>query len=157
MVKWLLAVPVYNLVESLVDACRDAVQPIPGSVLYCDLTFGFSEHSGIYLGNGRIAHLNGKGLIESVDQEEFLDGTTGVSILVSSRDTKAVGSQQVADRARAMLGKRRSYNLILNNCHQFTAGCLSGNFDNNKNFMWLLKNETSAKLRANTWREWRQD
>lgn len=155
MVQWLFGIPVCNIVESVVDGCRDAVQPIPGSVLYCDLTFGFTEHSGIYLGNGRIAHLNGKGLIESVDQEEFLDGTTGLSILVSSRDTKAVGSQQVANRARAMLGQRRSYHFILDNCHQFTAGCLTGDFNNKNNFLWMLKDEASATLRANTWREWR--
>ncbi len=157
MVQWVLSIPVYNLVESLVDGCRDAVQPIPGSVVYCDLTFGFTEHSGIYLGNGRIAHLNGKGLIESVDKEAFLDGTTGVSILVSSRNSKPVGSQQVANRARAMLGKRRSYNMIFDNCHQFTAGCLTGDFNNGNNFFWMLKDQVSAKLGANTWREWRQD
>lgn len=149
--------PALNLVESLVDTFRDGVTPVPGSVVYCDLAFGYAEHSGIYLGNGRIAHLNGKGLIESVDQEAFLDGTTGVSILVSSRDTNAVGNKLVADRARAMLGQRRSYNFILDNCHQFAAGCLTGDFNNANNFLWMLKHEAGTKLRANTWREWRQD
>lgn len=72
MVQWLFGIPVCNIVESVVDGCRDAVQPIPGSVLYCDLTFGFTEHSGIYLGNGRIAHLNGKGLIEMAILATFM-------------------------------------------------------------------------------------
>ncbi|MDP5131961.1 MAG: lecithin retinol acyltransferase family protein [Paraglaciecola sp.] len=149
--------PALNLVESLVDTFRDGVTPVSGSIVYCDLAFGYAEHSGIYLVNGRIAHLNGQDLIESVDQEEFLDGITGVSILVSSRDTNAVGNKFVADRARAMLGQRRSYNLILDNCHQFAAGCLTGDFNNANNFLWMLKHEASNKLRVNTWREWRQD
>ena len=35
---------------------RDHVQPMPGSVLYCDLWVAV-EHSGIYVGNGKIANI----------------------------------------------------------------------------------------------------
>ena len=35
---------------------RDQVTPEPGSVLYCDLWVAV-EHSGIYLGDGRIANI----------------------------------------------------------------------------------------------------
>ena len=37
------------------------VKPVPGSVVYCDLGFGFIEHSGIYIGNGRIVALERDG------------------------------------------------------------------------------------------------
>ena len=48
------------------------VMPKKGSVLYCDLTGSFLEHSGIYVGDNRIVHLNGKGEIEVVSPAEFL-------------------------------------------------------------------------------------
>ena len=155
MLNYLIAPPVYNLVESFVDGFRDAVKPVTGSVLYCDLVFGYAEHTGIYLGAGRIAHLNGQGIIEAVDRETFLEGTTGVSILVSSKDKQAVGSPIVADRAKYMLGRRRKYNFLLDNCHQFAAGCLTGNFNNTQNFLWMVKDEAERRLSSNTWREWR--
>ncbi|KKO47674.1 hypothetical protein VT06_15790 [Arsukibacterium sp. MJ3] len=141
--------------ESLVDACRDAVQPLPGSVVYCDLAFGFAEHTGIYLGGGRIAHLNGNGIIESVDQHDFVKGTPSIRIVVSARNTSAVGCGKVAERARTMLGSRRRYNFILNNCHQFTAGCLTGDVENANSFLWMVKFEAEKKLRADSWRAWR--
>ena len=55
---WLLTKPVLNMAEGIIDACRDQVQPEIGSVLYCDLAFGYMEHSGIYIGNRQIVHLN---------------------------------------------------------------------------------------------------
>ena len=48
------------------------VMPKKGSVLYCDLSFGIAEHSGIYVGDNRIVHLNGKGEIEAVSPAAFL-------------------------------------------------------------------------------------
>jgi hypothetical protein len=46
------------------------------------------------------------------------------------------------------------YNLILDNCHQFTSGCLSGNFENAHNFFWMVRDETFKVLGANGWRVW---
>ena len=48
------------------------VTPQKGSVLYCDLSFGIAEHSGIYVCDNRIVHLNGKGEIEVVSPAAFL-------------------------------------------------------------------------------------
>ena len=150
----LLLMPLYNMGESIVDACRDQVQPKIGSVLYCDLAFGYADHSGIYIGNGKIVHLSGKGNIEIVTPKQFIDGGTACSIYVSCKETASVGCKDTAKRARSMVGRSRSYNFILDNCHQFSSGCLTGDFDNSHNFLWMLKDESSKKINSNSWRYW---
>lgn len=149
-----------SLLESFIDnVFRDKVsEPQVGSLVYCDIVTGYAEHSGIYVGKRRIVHLNGDGLIESVSPQEFIGRlggfNTAMSIYVSCYETKAVGSYIVADRARIAVGKKRDYSLIFDNCHQFSAGCLTGNFDNSCNFMWMLKDESKKHLNSNSWRIW---
>lgn len=147
--------PVGNLVESFVDnVIRDNVTPKPGSVVYCDLAFGYAEHSGIYVGNNKIVHLNNKGIIETVSPKEFIDGTTAISIYVSSSSGTSDGDESVAQRALDAVGRQRDYNVILDNCHQFSSGCLTGNFDNTDNFLWMLKDTTQKRLGSDEWRVW---
>jgi uncharacterized protein YycO len=153
MLQW-LAMPIYNALESIVDECRDQVQPAVGSVLYCDLAFGYMDHSGIYIGNGQIVHLAGNGNIEVVTPKQFISGGTACSIYVSCSGTSAVGSKIVGQRAREMVGQARSYNFIMDNCHQFAAGCLTGDFDNSSNFLWMLKDQSKRTLGSDTWRYW---
>jgi len=148
-----------NLIESFVDnVCRDKVSAKPGSVLYFEMAFGAAEHSGIYVGNGEVVELSGEGDIQQVSVPEFLCVPalvdTAISIYVSSKDGHAVGSQAVARRARSMVGSRRNYNLILDNCHQFTSGCLTGDFENADNFLWMLKDTAKKRLGADEWRVW---
>ena len=130
------------------------VMPKKGSVLYCDLTGSFLEHSGIYVGDNRIVHLNGKGEIEAVSPAEFLSLFALQDIYVSCMENSAVGSEHVANRALSIVGEKRSYNLMLDNCHQFTTGCLTGNFENSKNFLWMLKMQAEKTLNADTWNLW---
>lgn len=146
-----------NAFESIKDNhIRNTVAyPAVGSVVYCDLAFGFAEHSGIYIGNQQIVHLNKYGSIEIVSPEQFTSGTTALSIYTASRNNNSVGSQKVAERARFMVGKRRNYNVLLDNCHQFSSGCLSGDFENYDNFLWMLKDTTKKTLNADTWLVWR--
>ena len=68
------------------------VIPKKGSVLYCDLTGSFLEHSGIYVGDNRIVHLNGKGEIEVVSPAAFLSPFALQDIYVSCMENSAVGS-----------------------------------------------------------------
>ncbi|SEB14537.1 hypothetical protein SAMN05660964_03810 [Thiothrix caldifontis] len=150
----LLTLPISNMIEGIIDTCRDRVSPIIGSVLYCDLAFGYMEHSGIYVGNNKIVHLSGSGKIEIVNPKQFVDGGSGCGIYVSCYDNKAVGSNEVARVAESMVGRKRNYNFILDNCHQFSAGCLTGNFENPCNFLWMLKKETAETIGSNTWRFW---
>lgn len=153
----LLAPPAISLARSFMDnVLRDKVVPVAGSVVYCDVYA--VEHSGIYLGKGRIVHLNGSGEVEVVDAETFLNRLDGfnnaMSIYVSSADGVAVGSPNVARRARRQLGTTRNYNVIMDNCHQFASGCLTGQFDNADNFCWMLRGTAERVLGAREWRVW---
>ncbi len=147
-----------NAAKSLIDNhLREKVKPRVGSVVYCDLAV-VAEHSGIYVGKGKIAHLDGSGRIEIVTARQFLNRLGGlnpaVSIYVSCDENGAIKSSKIATRAREMVGCERSYNVILDNCHQFTSGCLTGNFGNADNFLWMLKDTAEKKLDVTTWRVW---
>jgi len=148
-----------NLAKSFFDnVLRDCVYPVKGSVVYCDLAFGSAEHSGIYIGNNEIVHLDGSGNVEIVDPKEFLNRLDGfnlaISIYVSCDGSSAVGGDIIAERAKKMVGEKRDYNLIFDNCHQFTSGCIMGNFENSDNFLWMLKDTAEKEINANTWRVW---
>ncbi|MBI9031689.1 hypothetical protein JEZ13_06795 [bacterium] len=144
-------------IKNIVRSIQEKVRPIPGSLVYCDL-MDVVEHSGIYIGDNRIVHLSGSGLIEAVSPETFIGRLNGLNksqfIEVSCVDGCAVGSEEVANRAIRMIGNTRKYNLIMDNCHQFTSGCLSGNFENADNFLWMLKDEARKVLGATQWRAW---
>ena len=150
--------PFLNFVESFVDnVIRDKVSsPAVGSMVYCDLLT--AEHSGIYVGKGKIVHLDGDGYIEIISPEHFLerlDGlNTAISVYVSCCGTEAVGNMQAAQRARDRIGKKLEYNVIFNNCHQFTAGCMTGHFDNGVMLFSSLKSIAERELCADTWRVW---
>lgn len=126
--------------------------------MYCKLG-GIAEHSGVYVGNGKIVHLDGDGSIEVVSRRTFIRRLGGVnpalSIYVSCVDTSAAGTEAVAKRAMAMIGRQRKYNVILDNCHQFTSGCLTGNFDNSDNFWWMVKDTAEKKYKVDNWRVWK--
>ena len=132
-------------------------EPIPGTPVYCNLAVAV-EHTGIYVGDNEIVQLNGDGNIEIVSPREFLARLDGlnpaVSIYCACRSGKALGRKVIADRARSMVGSRRDYSLVFDNCHQFTCGCISGDFENPCNFFWMVENEIRAKLGAFTWAEW---
>lgn len=128
--------------------------PEKGSVLYCDLTGSFLEHSGIYVGDNRIVHLNGKGEIEAVSPAEFLSPFALQDIYVSCMENSAVGSERVANHALSMVGKKRNYNFVMNNCHQFTTGCLTEDFENSSNLLTFLKMQAKDTLGADTWHLW---
>lgn len=145
---------VYNFAESFVDnVVFDKVKPVPGSILYTDLAFGYMEHSGVYIGQNQIVHLNSAGKVEIVSPDEFL-GHTAISIYVSSKGTDSVGNDNVAKKANYMVGASRDYNFLMDNCHQFSAGCMNGNFNNSSNFLWMLKDEAKKYLGSDNWRVW---
>ncbi len=146
--------------DHLVDNyIRDTVSPTRGCIVFCKLAGGV-EHSGIYVGNGKITHLDGSGAIESVSVSDFLRRLGGANpaftIYVSCANGSAVGSDSIARRAANMLGRSRKYNLVLDNCHQFTSGCLTGNFDNADNFLWMLKHTAEKVLGSDEWRAWKR-
>ena len=134
-----------------------AGKPVPGTPVYCNLAVEF-EHTGICIGDDKIVHLNGDGKIEIVSPRQFvarLDGLNpAISIYCASRNGKALGNASIAARARSMVNRRRNYHFLFDNCHQFTCGCLSGDFENPCNFFWMVEAEISDKLGSFTWAEW---
>lgn len=111
--------------------------PRPGTPLIVDL-FGIVEHSGIYLGNNRVAELFGDNLLREVTLREFIEGEKGEWVRTGKRIFAACGkesgellsSEHGADNARAYIRRYRTvkYNLFRNNCHLFSISCLSGVF-----------------------------
>jgi len=82
------------------------------------------------------------------------NNTTAISIYVSCKNDMPVGSEKVAKRAKNMIDKKRDYNVLFDNCHQFTFGCLTEDFENYDNFLWMLKDTARKILSCNTWRVW---
>ncbi|MCU5529332.1 hypothetical protein OCA90_00745 [Bacillus cereus] len=133
--------------------------PSMGAVLYCKLGFGIMEHSGIYVGHNNVMQLDGKGNINNVKFEEFTSNiTTHVSTIWFPCDKEtgqAISCIDAVDRAYEMFTKKRDYHLLLNNCHQFSSGCLTGDFENADNFLWMLKETLNKKHgKRIEWREW---
>lgn len=145
-----------GLIHQLDKFERKCVKPVIGSVVYCDLFSNLASHSGIYIGSNQIVHLNGKGQVEMVSPERFTAGTTASTIHVSCCGEKPVGSNIASNRAKKKLNTSRKYNLLFDNCHQFVAGCLTGDFDGNaNNFLWILEMTMEEQINFNNWRPWR--
>ena len=148
--------PIGSLAESFVDnVIRDKVTPVVGSVVHCSL-YGV-EHTGIYIGNGVIVELLGSGLIRETTPEGFMQGTNAISVYVACDGDQPLGASRIALRAVDMIGRQRQYNVLMDNCHQFSAGCISGDFSNANNFFWMLEDEISQKMNNGspiTWRVW---
>lgn len=150
------------IMESFIDnVLREKVAPEIGSIVYCDLCFNTVEHSGVYVGDNTIVHLDGSGIVEAVSPQEFLARLNGfntaMSIYVSCLDNKAVGDEEIAKRAKKQVGAKRNYKLLDDNCHQFTSGCITGNFDNNHNLFGSLKSRVEKYLGCNSFRVWDQN
>jgi uncharacterized protein YuzB (UPF0349 family) len=148
------------LTDSLIDnVFKDVVKPEPGCVVHCGLFAHQLEHSGIYVGDNKIIHLDGSGLIEEVTPEQFLRRLNGLdssmSIYVSCNGTDVTKSEIVADRALAKVGQKTNYSVLENNCHQFSSGCLTGNFNNSDRYFSDLENTAINILGLNEWRVWK--
>lgn len=104
--------------------------PAIGSIVYCNLALAF-EHTGIYVGNNKIVHLNGNGRIEKVSFQKFIERLDGNNLSFSifcavDKNGESIGSNKIAERALKMVGLRRDYNVAIDNCHRFTNYCLTG-------------------------------
>ena len=158
---------------------RDKVVPVPGSVLYCDL-WVLVEHSGIYVGGGKISNIVVDGLAESTvgrssPQSFTSKSTLGRKIYVSCDSEGAVGHGVVARGADAHVGERAFYGLVIKNCHEFSTKCVSyAGRDVTDDGLWAellsampdetweltlsaLKETARKKLGATKWRLWDWD
>jgi len=126
--------PVTDFCNSFIaNVFKEPVTPLPGSVVLCSLVAGIADHSGIYCGNNRIIELHGNGEVIETDFDGFLYGQpgdlpvkTGISIYVACEGMKPLALEKIRQRAEKRSGEYTSYNLALNNCHDFTSYCLTG-------------------------------
>lgn len=153
---------------------RAKVRPVPGSVVYCDL-WVMVEHSGIYIGEGRISNIVVDGIAESTVRTSDADDFTtksmlGRQIYVSCDGDGAVGHNAAAQGAIHHLGERAFYGLVISNCHQFSERCVNyvdgeaeiSFFDrmfsmipgNIEPTIASLKTAARKKLGATKWRLW---
>ncbi|HIW33172.1 MAG TPA: lecithin retinol acyltransferase family protein [Candidatus Paenibacillus intestinavium] len=134
-------------------------EPAFGAVIYTDLLFGVGDHSGIYVGNHEVVSLRGDGRIRKDSLRTFTGNLTTINThIYMPCDTSGypVGSYSAGSKAIDMIGESRSYHLLVDNCHQFCAGCLHGNFENSSNFLWMLKDEFEHSQHDQiTWKKWR--
>lgn len=105
-------------------------EPEIGSILYCNLGLA-CEHTGIYIGNDRIIHLNGNGMVEIVSPKEFCNRLGGLNpvftiFCVIDDYGTVISDVDCARRAMEMVGTKKNYNMVWNNCHNFTSYCLMG-------------------------------
>lgn len=118
-------------------------EPAVGAVIYCQLAT--AEHSGIYIGNGSVIELDGRGHIKKVSLKEFTGNLFStdkdIFIPVIKHTMLPIGDSDVAEEAINNLSKRRKYNLLDDNCHQFVTGCMIGDLENDCNFLFMVKEE----------------
>lgn len=146
---------IYSGAKSAIDNLfRKQVKPEFGSIVFCTLLPPLAEHSGVYVGENTIVHLNSKGDIEKVSLYQFLNRTPAISIYVSSKNGKAVGNEKVGKYALAQVGKKRNYNVVTENCHKFSSSCLTQNQNNNDILLTKLQSTTKQVLGADQWLVW---
>ena len=116
------------------------VKPKIGSLVATSLTFGFLDHSGIYIGNGMIIEQHGNHTLKKVSFEKFQNGdneikSRGLSISIQiacDSNGNPLSSKEVAKRAIELYNNKerrfKEYDIISNNCHQFSWHCISGDY-----------------------------
>ena len=100
----------------------------PGTPVFCYFTGEIAEHTGICLGD-TIVHLNGTGEVICTSPEVFLARLEGKNIAfdifyAAAGPNEPLGSPEIAERAKAAIGKTPGYDLLSANCHQFCIQCI---------------------------------
>lgn len=159
MIKYFLG---NSVVKSMISHFTDKfgqtiAEPQIGSILYTGLLADFMEHTGIYIGNGKIIELNNQGHITVVSPSEFVNGGTGINIYVSAQNGYPVGSSLIAERAikfEKEIGVK-NYNILFDNCHIFTSACIINELDNANSFLWMVKDLAKISIGADEWLVWK--
>ena len=106
---------------------------VPGCVLKCDLGV-LLEHTGIYVGKGKIVSLNRHGQIKTETPQTFFPPGTNpksskIYVACYGKTGEVLAAKYVARNAKRKIDDKTRYNVLFNNCHRFTAGCITGNFE----------------------------
>lgn len=110
------------------------VRPVKGCILKCDLGV-LLEHTGLYVGDGKIVSLNRHSQIRFENEHSFFPpGTNPQSNRIYAacygETDELLSSPLIARRAKKKVDQKTPYNVLFNNCHRFTVGCITGNFEN---------------------------
>ena len=105
-----------------------------GCILKCDLGV-LLEHTGVYIGKGKIVSLNRHGIVRVENEKSFFPPGTDpdkskIMVACAGETDKVLRSTKIAEAARKRIDEKTDYNLFFNNCHRFTTGCVTGNFQN---------------------------
>ena len=105
---------------------QQTVTPVNGAVVCCGI-YELFQHSGIWF-DGGIIELKGNGLVRSVTPDRFISNRSGNRIYVACNAAlRPLASTSCAQRATSHLFEYQEYDLINNNCHRFTLGCVLAN------------------------------
>ena len=107
---------------------------VKGCILKCDLGV-LLEHTGVYIGHGKIVSLNRHSEIKIENETSFFPpGTNPKSNRIYTacygNTDEPLCSTAIVRRAKKKINQKTPYNVLFNNCHRFTSGCITGNFDN---------------------------
>jgi len=132
---------------------------IVGAILYTNIGFAeFAEHTGIYLGADRIVELNGDGTIKIVNSWNFLNSSaqrTGDRIYIATDQFGyPLKNKDIALRAIKQINNKWEYDLLMENCHEFTAGTITNIFENDYNFFFMINELIKEKLNNNQDFKW---
>ena len=113
---------------------KPEIAPVRGCILKCDLGV-LLEHTGVYIGDGKIVGLNRHSQIKVENEQSFFPPGTNpksnrIYVACYGDTDEPLTSDAVAKRAKKKVDKRTPYNVLFNNCHRFTTGCITGNFEN---------------------------
>ena len=130
-------------------AGRLIAPPSPGTPLLVSLALAV-EHTGIYLGNNRVAELRCDGTVAAATLTEFINGDsedplsfrngTRIFAACDARTRKPIGAHHVWQTAQEAVrrGASRPYDILQDNCHLFVAACAAGVLPDNPHFNDLL-------------------
>ena len=131
---------------------ENEVAPVRGCVLRCDLGL-LLDHTGVYIGRGRIVSLNRHGQVRIETPVSFFPpGTNPEKSKIYTACLKGtdivLASSVVAGRAKKKNNARTEYNVLFNNCHRFTCGCLTGDFENDVVSFAMLEDVLTRNIRS---------
>lgn len=136
---------------------------IIGAIVYINLGIGgieFAEHTAIYVGNNRFVELHGSGEVKLVDSWTLLNSSkqrVGERIFIAADGFGfPLQNKKIALRALKEIGKNIEYHLLENNCHEFVAGCVINQFENDYNYFFMLNKLISKELNNNAPIRWRE-
>lgn len=139
--------------KRIISEAKDDIQPTLGSIVYCNQ--GDFEHSGIYIGDDMVIHLNQAGRIEKVSVNDFTS-TDYTDIWFPSNDHgQALGLCTAVYVAMEIMDNREDYQLENVKPNQFITGCITNSFENTDNSLQGLKQAFAEMFECPVvWKRW---